>query len=66
MHVAFRQKLSEPITLREMKEWAAEKGHPLAEMHMLRMGRISVSRVREEEWKWLVGEMGRRGDVVAL
>ena len=36
----------------------------LGGMQMLKMGRMSVSRVSGEEWEFLVGEMGRRGDVV--
>lgn len=66
VHVTFRQKLATPITLREMKEWQKEDGHALQEMQMLRLTRMSVSKVSGEEWDFLVAEMGRRGDVIDL
>jgi predicted RNA-binding protein with PUA-like domain len=56
--------LKEPITLKELKGWYAEKGHVLGEMQMLKMGRMSVSKVSGEEWKFLVQEMKKRGDEV--
>lgn len=56
-----------PITLKELKAWYAEgKEHPLAQMQMLRMGRMSVSRVSEGEWEFLVEEMRKRGDVLLV
>ncbi|KAK0113779.1 hypothetical protein ONS95_014029 [Cadophora gregata] len=64
VHVTFKQKLITPITLKEMKEWQAEKGHPLESMQMLKMTRMSVSKVSEGEWRFLLGEMEKRGDVV--
>jgi predicted RNA-binding protein with PUA-like domain len=64
VHVVFKQKLNTPITLKELKAWQQTKGNPLEEMQMLKLARISVSKVREEEWKYLVGEMKDRGDVV--
>ncbi|KAH7382893.1 PUA-like domain-containing protein [Cadophora sp. MPI-SDFR-AT-0126] len=64
VHVTFKQKLRTPITLKELKEWQAEKGHPLENMQMLRMTRMSVSKVSEGEWRFLLGEMEKRGDVV--
>lgn len=66
VHVEFRQKLQTPITLKELKEWQAEKGHPLAEMQMLKLGRMSVSKVSTGEWEFLVGGMEKRGDEVKL
>jgi predicted RNA-binding protein with PUA-like domain len=64
VHVEFRQKLKTPITLKELKEWQGEKGHPLEEMHVLTAARLSVSKVSEDEWKFLLAEMEKRGDVV--
>ena len=61
VHVEFRQKLTTPVTLKEMREF-----NELKEMQMLKLTRLSVSKVREEEWKFLVGEMGKRGDIVDL
>lgn len=64
MHVKFKQKLENPITLKEMKEWFVEKDNPLGGMQMLKMTRMSVSKVSQEEWNFLVGEMEKKGDVV--
>ena len=64
VHVSFRQKLSTPITLKELKAWQGEKGHPLENMQMLKMSRISVSKVSAEEWNFLVGEMAKNGDII--
>ncbi|PVH87926.1 DUF55-domain-containing protein [Cadophora sp. DSE1049] len=64
VHVTFKQKLNTPITLKELKEWQVEKGHPLENMQMLKLTRMSVSKVSEGEWRFLVGEMEKRGDVV--
>jgi predicted RNA-binding protein with PUA-like domain len=64
VHVEFRQKLKTPITLKELKEWQGEKGHPLEKMQVLTAARLSVSRVSEDEWKFLLAEMEKRGDVV--
>jgi len=64
VHVEFRQKLKTPITLKELKEWQGEKGHPLEKMQALTAARLSVSKVGENEWKFLLAEMEKRGDVV--
>jgi len=64
VHVVFKQKLETPITLKELKAWQQTKGNPLEEMQMLKLARISVSKVREEEWRFLVEEMKERGDVI--
>jgi len=64
VHVTFKQKLNAPVTLKELKEWQAEKGHPLENMQMLKLTRMSVSKVSEGEWRFLVDEMKKRGDVV--
>jgi predicted RNA-binding protein with PUA-like domain len=62
--VIFRQKLTTPITLKELKAWQGEKGHPLENMQMLKLSRISVSKVSSGEWDFLVSEMEKRGDIV--
>ncbi|CAG8983241.1 hypothetical protein HYALB_00002677 [Hymenoscyphus albidus] len=64
VHVMFRQKLKTPITLKELKEWQTQKGHSLENMQMLKLARMSVSKVSAEEWEFLVGEMKKRGDEV--
>jgi predicted RNA-binding protein with PUA-like domain len=47
-----------------LKAWQAEKGHPLENLQMLKLARISVSKVSAEEWNFLVSEMEKRGDIV--
>ena len=64
MHVAFRQKLSTPITLKDLRAFQAEKGNPLENMQILKLTRLSVSKVSEEEWEFLTGVMEGNGDVV--
>ncbi|KAI9049356.1 hypothetical protein LZ554_006390 [Drepanopeziza brunnea f. sp. 'monogermtubi'] len=64
VHVAFRQKLTTPITLKELRAWHAEPGGALANMQMLKLARMSVSKVSEAEWAFLVSEMRKRGDVI--
>jgi predicted RNA-binding protein with PUA-like domain len=64
VHVEFRQKLQTPITLKELKAWQGEKGHPLENMQMLKLARLSVSKVSAEEWDFLVKEMVKNGDVI--
>lgn len=64
VHVTFKQKIKTPITLKELKAWQTTKGNPLENMQMLKLARLSVSKVSEAEWKFLVGEMEKNGDVV--
>jgi predicted RNA-binding protein with PUA-like domain len=64
VHVTFKQKIKTPITLKELKAWQTTKGHPLENMEMLKLARLSVSKVSEEEWKFLVAEMEKNGDLI--
>jgi predicted RNA-binding protein with PUA-like domain len=66
VHVEFRQKLKTPITLQEIKAWFNEKGHPLENMQMLKLARLSVSKISDGEWRFLVGEMEKNGDIVSV
>lgn len=52
MHVEFRKKFAVPIGLKELRE-LGNAGGPLAEMQMLKQGRLSVSRVQKSEWEAL-------------
>ncbi|KAH8595270.1 PUA-like domain-containing protein [Bisporella sp. PMI_857] len=65
VHVEFRQKLETPITLRELKDFQGEKGNPLENMQMLKLSRLSVSKVSAEEWEFLTGVMRKNGDEIA-
>ncbi|KUJ14681.1 DUF55-domain-containing protein [Mollisia scopiformis] len=64
VHVTFKQKLKTPVTLKEMKAWQSTKGHPMENFQMLKLARISVSKVSAGEWEFLCGEMEKNGDVV--
>jgi predicted RNA-binding protein with PUA-like domain len=64
VHVEFRQKLSTPITLKDLRAFQAEKGNPLENMQMLKLTRLSVSKVSAEEWAFLAGVMEKNGDVI--
>jgi predicted RNA-binding protein with PUA-like domain len=52
--VEFRRQFKQMITLEEMKKEGAKSGSPLAGMHLLRIGRLSVSRVSVQEWEFLM------------
>ncbi|GAB0132775.1 hypothetical protein EsDP_00001201 [Epichloe bromicola] len=52
VHVEFRKKFAVPITLKELRELGGPGG-PLENMQMLKQSRLSVSRVRKEEWEAL-------------
>lgn len=64
VHVTFKQKLKTPVTLKQMKEWQSTKGHPMENFQMLKLARISVSKVSQGEWEFLCGEMEKNGDVI--
>ena len=59
MHVEFRHKLTEPVTLKELREFA-DKGGALENMQMLKQSRLSVSGVTKEEWSFLMGVIKER------
>ncbi|PQK14361.1 hypothetical protein BB8028_0004g12910 [Beauveria bassiana] len=52
VHVEFRKKFAVPIYLKELRK-LGEAGGPLAEMQMLKLGRLSVSKVSAGEWRAL-------------
>jgi predicted RNA-binding protein with PUA-like domain len=64
VHVVFRQKLKTPITLKDLRAFQAEKGNPLENMQMLKLTRLSVSRVSQGEWDFLTSVMEKNGDKV--
>ncbi|CAK7273782.1 hypothetical protein SEPCBS119000_005834 [Sporothrix epigloea] len=53
VHVEFRSKFAEPITLRDLKALGGP-GQPLDKMQMLKQSRLSVSRVSATEWEHLM------------
>ncbi|KAK7736137.1 hypothetical protein SLS53_007164 [Cytospora paraplurivora] len=54
VHVKFRSKFAVPIGLKELRGLGGS-GKPLEDMHMLRQSRLSVSKVSEKEWEYLIG-----------
>ncbi|KAL3466005.1 PUA-like domain-containing protein [Aspergillus heterothallicus] len=52
VHVEFRRKFENLIPLNELKSHASAKG-PLANLQMIKQGRLSVSSVTPEEWKFI-------------
>lgn len=59
VHVEFRQKFDQKITLVDLKEWH-KVGQPLENMQMLNSARLSVSKVSKDEWEFLVGVVEER------
>ncbi|KAK4141024.1 uncharacterized protein C8A04DRAFT_39455 [Dichotomopilus funicola] len=55
VHVVFRSKFASPIGLKELREMGGGPGKPLENMQMLKQSRLSVSRVSEKEWEYLIG-----------
>ena len=53
VHVEFRQEFGDVVGLKELKAWGEGDG-PLKGMHLLRMSRLSVSRVSREEWEFIM------------
>ncbi|KAL2835755.1 PUA-like domain-containing protein [Aspergillus pseudoustus] len=63
VHVEFRRKFENLITLNELKSHANTKG-PLMNLQMIKQGRLSVSAVTSEEWDFinsLVEEVDNNG-----
>jgi predicted RNA-binding protein with PUA-like domain len=59
VHVEFRRKFKEPITLKELREYAI-KGGGLENMQMLKQSRLSVSAVTKDEWDFLMSTIEER------
>lgn len=59
VHVEFRKKFKNPITLQELKLLQAGNKE-LANMQMLKQSRLSVSKVSKNEWDFLMEIFNRR------
>ncbi|KAL2369740.1 hypothetical protein RJZ57_005846 [Blastomyces gilchristii] len=57
VHVEFRRKFRDLITLAELKSFA-KPGGPLENMQMMKQSRLSVSAVNGKEWKFIMGLAG--------
>ncbi|KAH6654205.1 PUA-like domain-containing protein, partial [Truncatella angustata] len=60
VHVEFRSKYKRLIGLRELREMG-KMGSPLENMQLLKQSRLSVSRVSEDEWSYLISVAEERG-----
>ncbi|KAH7629435.1 EVE domain-containing protein [Sordaria sp. MPI-SDFR-AT-0083] len=60
VHVVFREKFERELGLKELREWAGEKGGALENMQLIRQSRLSVSKVSEGEWEFLMDKAGGR------
>jgi predicted RNA-binding protein with PUA-like domain len=56
VHVEFRKKLSEPGTLKQLQKFSSDKG-VLKDMQVLKQSRLSVAKVSEKEWNFIVDEL---------
>ncbi|KLJ07889.1 hypothetical protein EMPG_16637 [Blastomyces silverae] len=57
VHVEFRRKFKDLITLAELKSFA-KPGGPLENMQMTKQSRLSVSAVSGKEWRFIMGLAG--------
>ncbi|QIW97507.1 hypothetical protein AMS68_003025 [Peltaster fructicola] len=56
VHVEFRKKLSAPVALKKLQEHAGA-GQPLQGMQVLTNSRVSVSKVNEKQWTFILDEL---------
>ncbi|RJE18776.1 AT DNA binding protein [Aspergillus sclerotialis] len=54
VHVEFRRKFNNLITLNDLKSYATEGG-PLENLQTLKQSRLSVSNVTPEQWEFIIG-----------
>ncbi|KAF2802746.1 DUF55-domain-containing protein, partial [Mytilinidion resinicola] len=54
VHVEFRRKFREMVGLRELQEYKG-RGEALEGMQLLKQSRLSVSKVEEGEWEFIMG-----------
>ncbi|KAK9796919.1 putative EVE domain-containing protein [Seiridium cardinale] len=60
VHVEFRSKFKQLIGLKELREMG-KMGSPLEQMQLLKQSRLSVSRVSQDEWSYLMKVAEERG-----
>lgn len=59
VHVEFREKFANPLTLHELKEMQAGSKE-IASLQLLKQSRLSVSAVSEGEWEFLRAVIAER------
>lgn len=57
VHVEYRKKLARPVTLKELQKYSGSEGGVLSKMQELNAARLSVSRVSQKEWSFIVDEL---------
>ncbi|KAK6412752.1 hypothetical protein LTR95_017928 [Oleoguttula sp. CCFEE 5521] len=57
VHVEYRKKLSYPVTLKVLQKYGKTEGGVLSEMEVLKTTRLSVTKVTEKEWDFIVNEI---------
>jgi len=57
VHVEFRKKLSEPVTLKQLQKFAANDKGILKDMQVLKQARLSVAKVTEGEWNFITDKL---------
>ena len=58
VHVKYLKKLESLIPLKELQKFS-QPGEKLANMQVLRMSRLSVSKVSKEEWDFVCRELAK-------
>jgi predicted RNA-binding protein with PUA-like domain len=56
VHVGFLKKLSKPVTLKELQKYSGANG-VLQDMQLIKQSRLSVSKVSEKEWNFIVDQL---------
>jgi len=56
VHVGFLKKLNKPVTLKEMQKYSNANGI-LQDMQLIKQSRLSVAKVSEKEWNFIVNEL---------
>lgn len=56
VHVEYRKKLKTPVTLKELQKFARGNGI-LKDMQVIKQSRLSVTKVSEKEWNFIVNEL---------
>ena len=58
--VQFSKKLTKPVSLKEIQRYGKDKG-VLSELQLLKQMRLSVGKVSEKEWKFIVDNLVEEG-----
>jgi predicted RNA-binding protein with PUA-like domain len=59
VHVEYRRKLGKQVTLEQLKAQGVS-GKPLENLQMIKQGRLSVSSVTPEQWRYILELVGEK------